>query len=121
MKKLALPALLSLAACLPEGAATERIRSIDGETGRDGYVFQQREFTRLDQRIVIHLYPSVEALRAVNGPGSLLVGRAQWGFFAGVCHIHVVDPAARYMPDIIGHELAHCMHGNFHPGQESPR
>jgi hypothetical protein len=34
-----------------------------------------------------------------------------------ICVIHMVDPGTDYLPEHIGHELAHCAFGNFHPRQ----
>jgi hypothetical protein len=33
------------------------------------------------------------------------------------CTIHIVDPAKDYRPEWIGHELTHCLHGQWHEGQ----
>ena len=31
-----------------------------------------------------------------------------------ICTIHIIKPAKDYMPEHIGHELVHCIYGNWH-------
>ncbi|NDD84092.1 hypothetical protein EB118_17575 [bacterium] len=31
-----------------------------------------------------------------------------------VCTIHIIKPAKIYLPEHIGHELVHCIYGNWH-------
>lgn len=33
------------------------------------------------------------------------------------CTIHMIDPATKYCPSDFGHELTHCLYGEFHPSQ----
>lgn len=33
------------------------------------------------------------------------------------CTIYITDPRKRYVPEIIGHELTHCMFGMWHNSQ----
>ena len=30
------------------------------------------------------------------------------------CEVHIVDPAVKYAPEWIGHEIVHCVYGRFH-------
>ena len=108
------------AAFFAVSASPERLRPIDGPRGIDGYVFQQKEMRRLDLRLRVVQYPSRHALAAAHpNPPKGLLAFAEWN--SAGCVIHVLDPAIRYEPHILGHELAHCLHGNFHPGQETAR
>lgn len=119
----------ALIGALPVAAlalAPERLRPIDGEVGGDGYVFQQKAFSRLVLRLRVHEYRTRAALhRAVLrvAPDTEaiddVVGFATFGTRG--CDVYLLDPAVRYEPEVIGHELAHCLHGNFHPGQETAR
>jgi hypothetical protein len=124
-----LAALLALAplvisADLPP--AVERIRPIEAQPGVDGYVFQQKAFTRLSMFIQVHEYGSraemhaaFKALFPTLNPSPYLAGFSTWDAMG--CHLHVIDPAVSYQPGIIGHELSHCLHGDFHPGQDMAR
>lgn len=33
------------------------------------------------------------------------------------CTIHALNPARKYTPQYLGHELLHCLHGQWHPQQ----
>ena len=35
------------------------------------------------------------------------------------CTIHMMDPAVNYEPEIYGHELTHCIRGQFHKNKDS--
>jgi hypothetical protein len=37
------------------------------------------------------------------------------------CTIHMIDPKVRYEPEFFGHEITHCLYGNFHPSQNKGR
>jgi hypothetical protein len=107
-------------------AAAQRIRPIDGPPGVDGYVFQQKAFNRLALFVQVHEYGSRAEMQAAFRalfpkltPHPHLAGFTTWDEFG--CQVHVVDPAASYQPAILGHELSHCLHGDFHPGQDAAR
>jgi hypothetical protein len=103
-------AVLALAAC--------------GQQGADGYVFGARQFDRGTVTVAVVEHPSEAALRAEArrlgvgaGGGRELMA---FGFVSPdrpACTIHIVDPAKDYRPEWIGHELTHCLHGQWHEGQ----
>lgn len=33
------------------------------------------------------------------------------------CIIHIVEPEKLYVPEFYGHEIMHCVYGDWHPGQ----
>ena len=86
--------------------------------GKDGYVFQQkeyektnveiefvilrnaREFREYQQRIV----PGVEGVQAF---GELIPSQNK-------CILYIKDPNWKYEPEWIGHEVAHCIWGRWH-------
>ncbi len=126
MKAIIAAAGLALCTAAPAPYQARQIRPITAEAGSDGYVFQQKEFNRLGLILMVNQYKSREALRAAymkihpEAPRpSQLLAFARWN--SAACEIHIMDPATLYEPDIIGHELAHCLHGNFHPLQEARR
>lgn len=91
----------------------------------DGYTFEKgtkRITPNLEIKVV--LYPSLDSLK-VNYPHNanakrLPADRELMAYSVighGVCTIHMIDPAVRYMPEFFGHELTHCLYGEFHPSQ----
>ena len=38
----------------------------------------------------------------------------KWNEEAGTCKIYIKDPAWKYEPELIGHEVAHCIWGRWH-------
>lgn len=88
----------------------------------DGYNFEPVE--RIAERpIKVVTYPSERALK--NAYAKLPRGRQMgdnehlqaFTVINSVCTIHMVDPATRYQPEFFGHELVHCLYGEFHPSQ----
>lgn len=119
MKKLLLaPVLLLLASC-------------DGSSGTkaDGYYFENKEFsaTSLQANVVEHKslndlqrYYSATTNKSANDGSKSVQAFTLYTYANGhsKCEIHIVDPAVDYMPEFIGHELVHCIHGRFHKNQD---
>lgn len=112
MKRLAFLALALLAGC-------------DQQPASDGYTFGPKEFTHPDPAIHFVIHKSIEDLRAaapydVNADARAQ-GRVLMAFSVmhpggiGTCTVHIVDPAVSYQPEWIGHEVAHCIWGRWHP------
>lgn len=40
----------------------------------------------------------------------------KWNPKSLTCKIYIKDPSWRYEPELIGHEVAHCIWGRFHKG-----
>lgn len=108
VKRIVAAALLLLAACQQQGA--------------DGYIFERKEFQHLDLRLIVVIAPNLERLRASAPAGTLETVRAgnrelmAWSVLrpGKVCEMHVVDPFAVWLPEFIGHEVAHCIWGRWH-------
>lgn len=118
MKKLilVLAAALSLTACKVETA------------GPDGYYFEQSERLTPERDVRVITYKSIADVQTAfdaqkNAPK--LSENAKLQAFSVItnktCTIHMVDPNAHYMPEFIGHELTHCLYGEFHPKQNEKR
>lgn len=94
--------------------------------GSDGYVFED-DAKRIEpqQTIVVNLYHNTglvtDRYKQANGIKRDLVSEDVFGFTSyngRTCNIHIVDPAVSYKPEKIGHELTHCLYGNFHKTQD---
>lgn len=89
--------------------------------GQDGYQFEGKEVpTR--QNVVLNVVEYGSKLQITKA------GKKEYGIIAGAldgfngyspyrneCTIHVMDPSIRYDPATIGHEVTHCVWGEFHP------
>lgn len=107
-RALALSALLaSLAAC----DATER--------GKDGYAFDGKQFEQAEVEVRLVTYADPAELReAMTAHGITHADTAAFGVLRPPfdrCEVHIVDPAVRYEPEWLGHEIAHCFYGQWHP------
>lgn len=49
------------------------------------------------------------------GPDKELLGYTVWD--GPRCTIYIVDERVSYRPEILGHEMTHCLAGDFHPHQ----
>ena len=112
MRKLAILALLALSACKP--------------TASDGYYFEHDSARLPTKHIVVEVYPNLTALKAqydknTSTNKTVLPGNRELMAYSVVgtttCTIHMIDPKVQYMPDFFGHELTHCLYGEFHPSQ----
>lgn len=90
--------------------------------GADGYAFEAKEFTRLAPAATFVVHRSqaelVAAAPAATRDAVTAQGRQlmAWSVIRpSGCEVHIVDPAVRYAPEWIGHEVTHCVYGRFHP------
>lgn len=94
----------------------------------DGYEFGAAEYVKTDLKVRIVEHPSYrEVMRAGLAAGAVLPpepgvmnrDRAKIGAFSILrpdgCEIHIISAAVDYRPDLLGHELAHCIYGRWHP------
>lgn len=100
--------VLLLGVCAPD-----QLRYEDGYRISDTGGYAERTIT-------VKLYPSKEAMKqAYKGePPNNLAGFSRYN--GRRCVIHIVDPVVRYKPTIMGHELNHCIYGDWHRGQNNP-
>jgi hypothetical protein len=89
------------------------------KTGADGYRFEKMDFERSQLSVTLVPYPSAKALQAAGKRFG--VERAEsLAAFATLsrseprCTIHYVHPQVSYEPEWLGHELVHCIYGQFH-------
>ncbi|MBA4766071.1 MAG: hypothetical protein H2049_00365 [Porphyrobacter sp.] len=96
-----LAALLLLASCEQPAA--------------DGYSFGTPTWVRTELRVKVVLVPSLEELRRI---GPKVEGRELHAFAqispTGECTIYKVDSRKHYAPEWDGHELNHCIYGEWH-------
>lgn len=89
----------------------------------DGYRFLVKDYENLAPGVEFVLLrdPDMqkETLSEVFGiKWKKIAGFTYWNEEKGTCRIIIKDPAWRYEPEIIGHEVAHCIWGKFHKGAE---
>ena len=94
-------------------------------TAADGYYFEKAEFTNLTPTVEIVLVKSHDEMaKLVNQKSprpkpedvmafSVLSKRISDGVEVK-CTIYMIDPKIQYAPEYIGHELVHCLYGNWH-------
>lgn len=94
--------------------------------GEDYYYFATPEYTLTDMHLTVKLYGSFaelqsEAARRAVVPkedADHVVAFAVHSYEKKWCSIHMVKPTVWYLPRFYGHELLHCVYGNFHKGQD---
>lgn len=90
----------------------------------DGYYFEKPTFVREEFPVRIVLVKSYdEMLERVNEQGGRFVGTIKPKEIAAfsviksedkTCTIYMIDPKVQYRPELIGHELTHCIYGFWH-------
>lgn len=107
---LALAAVISLSSCLKQSTAA------------DGYRFEGG--TKTERSIKFVTYSNMDAVKRAYaatpkarklGPNEDL--QAFSLLTPTTCTVHMIDPAVSYKPEWIGHEVTHCIYGEFHPSQ----
>ena len=82
----------------------------------DGYEFKgQHEYREREITVVLH--PDAQSVATAKPRQPIEAGRELFGFGLltdKTCEIHVVDPAKSYKPEQLGHELTHCLYGQWH-------
>lgn len=86
----------------------------------DGYTFEQAQFQHLTVRVqFVPIKTEAEMARLAGSFGVPSKGGIVKAFSVRradeTCVIYAEDPTVQYEPEFIGHELAHCLFGNFHP------
>lgn len=94
-----------------------------GQYGKDDFRFLQKEIENLTPGIEFILLKNQEEYDAAR---KLHLGRrwknvsafTLWNESAGTCKVYIKDPDWSYEPELIGHEVAHCIWGRFHKGDK---
>jgi hypothetical protein len=88
----------------------------DNKIAVDGYEFGEPTWVATELRVKVVLVPSIEELRKI-GP-DVAEGRNLMAFARvspdGSCTIYKLDSRVRYAPEWDGHELNHCIFGEWH-------
>lgn len=92
------------------------------KVGKDGYKFEKETFLRTEFPVEIILFPTEQALQTAfkARTGSTHNAAKNVAAFAVIrkadptCTIYMLDPKTNYQPEFIGHELVHCIYGEWH-------
>ena len=103
---------------------------IDEDVQADGYYFEGPSFEHpvLNQRIRVVLVKTQEEMTRLyeEKTGHVFdpTGKRKVLAFAfpsqnkKFCTLYIPDPREGYRPELLGHELTHCIFGYWHPKQE---
>jgi hypothetical protein len=126
IKKLLLIGLITMVPVT--GIYAESISSMSSgskEQGKDGYFFKSEEYSKSEILVKIVYFESQKSLNKyyneMNGIQKAKTSTAPKGAFAIIqknskeCTIYMVKPSSKYYkPELLGHELTHCLMGEFH-------
>lgn len=90
--------------------------------GADGYTFDQPEYQRESVNVVLVLHESRKDLQETrekiekNDIDKYVMAWSE--LKKTTCTIHVLDPNVKYEPMYIGHELFHCVYGQWHSKED---
>jgi hypothetical protein len=93
------------------------------KTAADGYKFGTPQFSRDEVQIKVVKYNSrQELLRAGKLKGATNPDLVAFSILSppfNSCTIHMMNPEVEYEPEFIGHELTHCLYGQWHTDNNS--
>jgi hypothetical protein len=92
------------------------------KTGKDGYRFEKETFFRSEFPVEVILFPTEQALqaayktrtKATHSSSKTIAAFAVIRTNNPTCTIYMLDPKTNYQPEFIGHELVHCIYGEWH-------
>lgn len=93
--------------------------------GSDGYVFNRKEYENTTPGVKFVLLQNSSEMTEVKkkffGPNWKQVSAfTEWNPDKGTCTIYIMDPNWQYKPELIGHEVAHCIWGRWHDKPSEP-
>jgi hypothetical protein len=91
--------------------------TIESGKGTDGYRVDKAEYDHSRINLVVYKYRTEKEFRAAvarTGESRRVEGLTYSSPDTTECVMLVRDPAFRYEPDTLGHELTHCIYGSFH-------
>ena len=114
--------LLLYSLILLSGCTNINDNEFDRSLASDNYRFLQKEYENLSPRIEFHLLKNKEQEKEVlskvfGNNWKKIAGFTYWNETKGTCRIFIRDPEWIYQPEIIGHEVSHCIWGRFHKGK----
>lgn len=94
-------------------------------TAADGYTLSKTTQEKLEFPVRFVLYNNLEELAAahrqalLSATGKPVPADRELQAFSilhasGGCTVHIVDPKKKYTPEWYGHEMTHCIYGEFH-------
>jgi len=101
---------------LPLGANAQKY-------GTDNFRFLEKEYENLTPGVEFVLMKDereYDAMRRkhLGVQWDTISAFTYWNQKKGTCKIYIKDPAWKYEPELIGHEVAHCIWGRFHKGRK---
>jgi hypothetical protein len=97
------------------------VPAVAGAPGVDGYRFEGAEYQRSTVSVQFIGVATQAELEAHGRRYGVSLKKARLKGFAvrlgSTCAIYMVDPKIQYEPEFLGHELTHCIFGDFHPEQ----
>lgn len=88
----------------------------------DGFRFSSAEYDREEVMLRVVEHSDLAELRAAARVAGAHVDEGRevmaWSLISpdrSTCTMHIVDPRRGYQPEWLGHEVAHCIHGRWHP------
>lgn len=89
-----------------------------GGEASDSHRFERKTFERTQPGVTIVVHRTVDELRRAAPKRTVDAGKVDlmaWAVIRdGGCEVHVVDPAVTWKPEWLGHEVAHCVWGEWH-------
>lgn len=112
--------IIILSGCT-QAITTSAGTTFSNKASSDGYRFIQKEYETLQPGVEFVLMKNPEEYREIMykqfGPTWKKVSAfTSWNKEKATCKIYIKDPAWKYEPELIGHEVAHCIWGRFHDG-----
>jgi hypothetical protein len=112
-KKMSAVLLLLLTSCNPSP-----------KQGADGYTFGEKQYEKSTVQINIVTYQSSADLQRALGNRAGVDASNVVAFSVlrppfDTCTIHMVDPAVAYQPEFVGHEMLHCVYGQWHKNNKT--
>lgn len=89
------------------------------QVGADGYLFDRKEYENVTPGVEFVLLKNSKEMTEIRkkffgADWARVSAFTQWNPEKGVCKIYIADPDWQYRPELIGHEVAHCIWGRWH-------
>ena len=93
--------------------------------GTDGYSFHKKEYENVTPGVEFVLLQTAKEKAEVQKKffgtdWNRVSAFTEWNPEEGVCKIYIMDPYWQYTPELIGHEVAHCIWGRWHDQEIEP-
>ena len=92
------------------------------KTGADGYTFGQKQYVKTSVQVNIVEFKTRQSFNkelARRGLTEDVVAFTALKPPFDKCTIYMMDPSVEYVPEFIGHELLHCVYGQWHTNNNS--